>query len=91
MKTAGGDPQPIVRLGRLSIVAAIAIPNVLTLPDPEFPDSAYLIDENRLSKLLDKLDDGPRVLLFIEDPGRYPFPFQCTRPLLDVFQGPTGD
>jgi len=36
-------------------------------------DSAHLVDEDCLPKILDELDDGGRVLGFVQDPGGRPF------------------
>ena len=55
------------------------------------PGDAYLVDEDCLSEVLEKLDDGLRVLRFVEDLSRLSFPQQCLRSILDVFQGPTDD
>ena len=56
----GGSLGSTVGLYCLSIAAATAIPNALLklCPVPMVPDSAYLVDEDYLPKVLDKLDDG---------------------------------
>ena len=91
-KTTGGNSLSTVRPGRLLTAAAIAIPNTLTPPNPDvFPGGTHLVDENRLPKVLDELDDRSRVLLFIEDPSRLPFPHQRMRPFFDILQGSTDD
>ena len=65
--------------------------NTLTLLDPNSSQSnnAYLVDEDRLSKVLNKFDGRLRVLCFIEDPGRLPLSQQRLGSSLDVFQGST--
>lgn len=55
------------------------------------PDSAYLVDEDRLPKILDEFDDCLGVLRLIQDPSRLSLPQQRLRPFLNVFQGSTKD
>ena len=61
-----------MRPGDLSTAAAIAVPAVST-PGSVVPNITYLVDEDRLPKVLDKVDNSSRVLRFIEDPSHLSF------------------
>ena len=80
-----------MRPGYLSIAAATAIPDVSTQPDPNVPGGAYLVDDERLTEILDELGDFLRVLRFIENPSHPSFSLQLSSSLFDAFQGSAGD
>ena len=74
VKIIGENLQSTVRPGCLSIAAAIAIPNVLNILNLNGSKwRTHLVYEDRLPKILDKLDDGLGVLRFIQDPSGRPF------------------
>ena len=91
-ETLRENSQPTARPGCLSTVAAITIPKASTRPVASVVLSGtYLVDEDRPPKLLDKFDDHPGILFFIEDPGHLPFLQQRHGLPLDVSQGPSID
>jgi hypothetical protein len=87
----GENLQSTATSGCLLIAVAITIPDVLSQFDSKVPGNAYLVDGERLSKILDELADFLRVLRFIKDPTHPSFPLQLLSAFLDIFQGSTSD
>ena len=51
----------------------------------------YLVDDYRLPKFFDELDNHSGISLLVKDLGRLPFPQQRQGSLLNVFQGSSTD
>jgi hypothetical protein len=69
-----GNLLSTARPGCLLIAVAITIPDALSQFDSKVLGNAYLVDDERLSKILDELGDFLRVLRFIKDPTHSSFP-----------------
>ena len=87
----GENLQSTARPGCLLIAVAITIPDALSQFDSKVLGSAYLVDDERLSKILDELGNLLRVLRFIKDPTHPSFPLQFLSAFLDIFQGSAGN